>query len=392
MTAETARTFEALETQAQGLMGVFTRAGFEAVAPAIIQPADVFLDCIGEALRARTYVFTDMDGAELCLRPDLTIPTCRLHLERDPTGQTGGRYCYNGAAFRYQPAGSDRAHPREFRQAGIESIGNGDPCVREADILAVIVEAIDAAGVERRNLTLRFGDLSLFRALLDAIAMPTRWRHRLQSVFWRPQEFRAELDRLTRDPADRARRLPEFVWKLGKVPPDEIAEQVKSLLHMTGCDTFGARGVDEIADNVQAVLQDVNAYPLAAPSKALLEAYVAIDLPCKQAAPAIAALAKTAGIDLDVPLAQFERRLAAFAGRGLDLDAATFSGEFGRALEYYTGFVFEIGGPGLAAESPLAGGGRYDGLMKAAGCPRDLGAVGAAIHTERLLVASQRGL
>ncbi len=113
MAAETAKQFDALEAQAQLLMSVFAKAGHEAVAPAIIQPADVFLDVIGEALRARTYVFSDPDGAELCLRPDLTVPTCRLHLARYAKHETPARYCYNGPAFRYQPQGADNAHPRE---------------------------------------------------------------------------------------------------------------------------------------------------------------------------------------------------------------------------------------------------------------------------------------
>ena len=111
---------EALEAQAQRLMAAFARAGYERIAPAVIQPAGLFLDVVGEALRARTYVFTDPDGAELCLRPDLTVPTCRLHLERHARGDTPARYCYSGSAFRYQPGSADSAHPREFRQAGIE--------------------------------------------------------------------------------------------------------------------------------------------------------------------------------------------------------------------------------------------------------------------------------
>ena len=77
MVAETAREFEALEGQAQTLMATFGNAGHEAVAPAALQPADVYLDVIGEALRARCYVFTDPDGDEYCLRPDLTVPICR---------------------------------------------------------------------------------------------------------------------------------------------------------------------------------------------------------------------------------------------------------------------------------------------------------------------------
>ncbi len=72
MVAETARKFEALEAQAQKIMQVFIKAGHEAVSPAILQPAGVFLDVIGESLRARTYVFTDPDGDE-------TLPASRPH-------------------------------------------------------------------------------------------------------------------------------------------------------------------------------------------------------------------------------------------------------------------------------------------------------------------------
>jgi ATP phosphoribosyltransferase regulatory subunit len=54
MAAEAAQKFEALEDQAQRLLATFRRAGYEQVAPSIIQPAGLFLDVVGEALRART--------------------------------------------------------------------------------------------------------------------------------------------------------------------------------------------------------------------------------------------------------------------------------------------------------------------------------------------------
>ena len=124
-------------------MAVFTKAGYEAVAPAIIQPAGVFLDVIGETLRARTYVFTDPDGDELCLRPDLTVPICRLHLERHPAGNVKAKYCYNGTAFRFQPEGADKAHPREFRQAGIEAFAATDREKAEAQTVATIIDGAE---------------------------------------------------------------------------------------------------------------------------------------------------------------------------------------------------------------------------------------------------------
>jgi ATP phosphoribosyltransferase regulatory subunit len=86
-------------------------------------------------------------------------------------------------------------------------------------------------------------------------------------------------------------------------------------------------------------------------------------------------------------LEAYDRRLALLANAGIDLNRVTFSAEFGRTLAYYSGLVFQVYAKGLGTESPLAGGGRYDGLMRAAGASVDVPAVGGAIHTERLLGA-----
>ena len=79
------------------------------------------------------------------------------------------------------------------------------------------------------------------------------------------------------------------------------------------------------------------------------------------------------------------------AQSGLDLERAEFSADFGRSLAYYTGFVFGVVTPGLGRRSPVAGGGRYDHLLKAVGAPEDVPAVGAAVHTDRLVTALANG-
>ena len=117
MAAESVLGFDALEAQATTLSDLFKEAGYEPVAPSILQPASLFLDRMGEAIRGRTYVFTDNDGEELCLRPDLTLPVGRIYVERHPEAREEARYCYNGPAFRYQPGGARAVGPREFRQA-----------------------------------------------------------------------------------------------------------------------------------------------------------------------------------------------------------------------------------------------------------------------------------
>jgi ATP phosphoribosyltransferase regulatory subunit len=87
----------------------------------------------------------------------------------------------------------------------------------------------------------------------------------------------------------------------------------------------------------------------------------------------------------------FERRSALLKESGIAMSEVPFAGEFGRNVAYYTGFVFEVMAPSLGPASPVAGGGRYDGLLKAVGAPRNVPAVGGAIHTERLLAAVRGG-
>ena len=389
MTAETAKQFEALEGQAARIMQVFTSAGFEAVSPAMIQPASVFLDVIGEALRARTYVFTDPDGDELCLRPDLTVPTCRLHLERGASAPNPARYCYNGAAFRFQPQGAGTAHPREFRQAGIESFGEEDREQAEAETLAAVLSAVQAAGLT--DFRLRFGDLGMFRALLRSVDIPERWRQRLRHHFWRPDAFRQELQRLTQAPADLMKSIPGDLQQALN-PEDQAASEaaVQAYFEAEGIEAIGTRSVSEITANLLAKVSDARAEPLPVTTSRVIERYIGLAAPAESAAIAIKDLAREEGVDVADALQAYQRRLELCRRAGVDTSQATFCAEFGRTLEYYTGFVFEVFVPGADGLSPIAGGGRYDSVLKAVGAPDDVPAVGAAIHTERLLAATSQ--
>jgi len=390
MAAETAKQFEALEASAQTLLGVFAGAGYEAVSPAIIQPASVFLDVVGEKLRARTYVFTDLDGEELCMRPDLTVPTCRLYLERDPAAGKPARYSYNGAAFRYQPQGNDTAHPREFRQTGIEFFGEANREHAEAEIVATVMAALEAAGL--KSYALRLGDLAMMRAILQAADMPARWRQSLMHRFWQPSAFQAELMRLTQEPGAAAERIPKALRdRLDPADPEAAEAAVASYLELNRIEPVGERSSAEIAESLLDRLADAVTAPLSAKTAQLIQSYVAIVAPARASARRIRELATLMGVNIEAAVGAHEWRLELMSRAGVDLDRAEFSAEFGRTLEYYTGFVFEVISPGLGLRSPVAGGGRYDHLLKAVGAPRDVPAVGAAVHTERLLAALTNG-
>ena len=375
MTAEGAKEYEALEAQAASLINLFTSKGYEHVAPSFIQPASLFLDRIGETLRARTYVFTDPDGEELCLRPDLTIPVCRVFLERGAPGGVA-KFCYNGPAFRIQEK-PDRLRPREFRQAGIEYFGSNDPSA-DLEVLALTIEAVREGGV--KPFTVKTGHLGLFKALLNGLSIPPRWRERLKRAFWRHAAFAHELATLSHSKENGS-----------PVPAASLTERgFLKHLDARGIPLVGLRRPAEIVQRLQDKAADANEPPLAPEVVRLIENYLQTRGEVTPALRAIETLTRQANVDLGDAL---EEARAIFYGLKALAGTApiVFEADFGRHFEYYTGMVFQIEIEGADVAGEIAGGGRYDGLMAALsqgvhGVP----AVGAALHTERLLAAASQ--
>ncbi len=377
MTAEGAIEFEALEAQAASLMSLFGEAGYERVAPAFIQPASLFLDRVGEALRARTYVFTDPNGEELCLRPDVTIPVCRVFLERGEE-RANAKYCYNGPAFRIQEGKPDPLCPREFRQAGIEYFGEGGEAA-DLEVLRLTIEAVRRSGV--KAFTVKAGHIGLFTALLHALPMPERWRGRLAHAFWRPHAFAQELGVLSR---------PHDGLSLALPPAELTPDGLLASLDARGIPFIGRRAPAEIVKRLAGKAADANETPLSKDTVRLIENYLQIEGNMPAAFGAIEALFAEAKLELGGAVAQAR---ALFEGlKAVAGDApAVFDAGFGRHFEYYTGMVFQIEIEGAGIAGQIAGGGRYDGLIAALSSgKRDVPAVGAAIHTERLLGAARR--
>src|SRR5262245_43001631 len=388
MPTEAARKEPALATGR--LMSAFVRAGYEQIATTVIQPAGPFLDSVGEALRARTYVFVDRDGEELCLRPDLTIPTCRLHLARHPSGGAVARYCYHGLAFRYQPGGATPTHPTEFRQAGIESFAAADPENEDAAILALTLKALREAGLDEAQLTI--GDLGLFAALLDAIPMPARWRRRLWHHFWRRDSFRPVLMRLTSSEALKAHEIPrDLVGRLDPANPEAAEAVVVDYLERSGLSIYGTRTLPEMTERLLAAAADAREAPLDLAAAALIDSLTLVRTAAPQAVRRLSDLLRPHKIDIEPALVSFKRRLDFLDNHGVDTREAQFSAVFGRSLEYYTGFVFQAVSPKLGATSPIASGGRYDGLLTDLGAPHTVPAIGSCIHAERLFAALHGG-
>jgi ATP phosphoribosyltransferase regulatory subunit len=355
----------------EAILACFERRGFARREPPLLQPAGVFLDRSGEDFRGRLYLTSDASGAELCLRPEYTIPVCLDYLASPQAGRPA-TVAYGGAVFR---AGAPDGG--EFLQAGVESFGRDDREAADAEILASALEAAQATGTA--DFEVRIGDAGIVSGFLDRLTLPPVWRRRLAAGHARGRP----LSEIFSPPGPNGGGEHAGVLAaLAKVEPAQARRLVEDLLSIAGVAAVGGRGPSEIAERFleQAELAEGAGVP--AEKRALAEAFFAIEGAPDAASAALRRLAAEAGLDLGAALDCFDARSGFVAARGLALDDMRFSTSFARHLDYYTGFVFEARRRG--SEAAVVGGGRYDRLLKTLGAKEDIPAVGAAVWVDRL--------
>jgi ATP phosphoribosyltransferase regulatory subunit len=352
----------------------FAQAGYVRSEPAILQPAEPFLDLSGEDIRKSLYLTTDASGEELCLRPDLTIPVARDYLASGDVGKPVG-YSYLGPVFRYRGG-----RPSEFLQAGIESFGRQDRAAADAEMLALALEAVAAFGVS--DVETRTGDVALFNALIDALDLYPVWRRRLIKDFNRKVSLEQDLERLTIASAASRNEYEGVLAALAGSDRKAALALVTDLMSIAGTTNVGGRTVAEIADRFleQSTLKG-GALPRDALN--LIKRFLAISGEPDEAIAQLRALAADAKLDIGGAIDELESRVGFMAARGIDIGKTRFSTSFGRGVDYYTGFEFELHQTGNGVE-PLVAGGRYDGLMTRLGAATPIAAVGFSVWVEAL--------
>lgn len=367
--AVTQSAIASIDERLQGALEKFSAAGFFRREPALLLPAGVFLDRLGEEFRGKLYLTGENGGAELCLRPEFTIPVALQHLASSSAFDPAD-IAYGGPVF--------RAGQGELFQTGVESFGREDRAAADAEILGVALEAAAAAGAPR--LSLRLGDARLSQSFLARLDLPPAWRRRIEAGVARGAGLD---DLLAPAPRQNGALGAGVLAALEKSDAAGAKQLVEDLLAITGAATVGGRSVAEIAERFleQASLQE----PLSTRARQQIADFFAVEAAPDTASAKLRALAREHGLELDEALEAFETRASFLAARGVKLEETVFSTRFSHAIDYYSGFMFEARPAGTAAPAaPLLSGGRYDGLLKSLGAAQDIPAVGAAIFLDRL--------
>ncbi len=379
MTNPAAASARGAASRAEALLASFAAAGYAPAQPSILQPAEPFLDLSGEDIRKSLYLTTDPTGDELCLRPDLTIPVARDYLASASAGQATG-FCYLGPVFRYR---DDK--PSEFVQAGVESFGRKDSAAADAEMLALGLEATAAFGIP--NVEVRTGDVGLFAALISALDLAPVWKRRLMKDFNRKISLAQDLQRMTLATSASRTDYHGVLAALAGSDRKAALALVSDLISIAGATNLSGRTNAEIADRF---LEQSTMAGGALPKEtvAAIERFLSISGEPDAAVAQLRRLASDAKLEISAAIDLLETRIGFMAARGLDIPKVRFATSFGRGIDYYTGFEFELHAKGNGAE-PLVAGGRYDGLLTRLGAATPIPAVGFSVWIDALAHAGR---
>ena len=304
------------------------------------------------------------------LRPDFTVPIVRLHMAGAPEP---ARYAYAGPVWRRQEPGSGR--PAEYLQAGLELFDGADAAEADAEIFALVAEAVAPAGPDAA-VAVATGDIGLILAAIDALPTAPHRKRALRRHVWRPAAFRRLLDRFGPRHGEVAAARAELI---ATVRDGRATEAITA----AGA-AIGLRSPGEVAARLDRIAEEAATPPLAPAEIATLEAALEVRGTAAEALDRFRDLARTAPA-LVPAVDRLAARLAALARAGHPAEALPFEATFGRTtLEYYDGFVFGFRAAGRPDLPPLASGGRYDALTRILG-DRPVPAVGGMVRPEALL-------
>ena len=335
-----------LKRELERLISIFEKIGSNYVEIPTLLQSDLLLDLYGEELNSRTYIFNDPVKGNLMLRPDFTVPIVQLHIK---TNTKNAQYCYSGKVWRKQDYLSSR--PSEYLQVGIECFGGSDIAKEDAKLFPIISKAVGFT-----DLKIVTGDLGVLRSAINGLEINQRCKNALLRQLWRPKRFLHVLQYFSNSIHFIKNDKKEIIdlFKSGK-----LIEKINSYNS-----TIGLRTSKDIIERVSELSNDIVNNQLQENDVKLLQNLLKISCSLVDAPKNIKKLTYSHDY-LKKAAILLENRLDNLSETGINVKQIDFEVSFGRtSMEYYDGFVFEMGPKKQINSIPFAQGGRYNELTR----------------------------
>ncbi len=187
----------------------------EAVTP-VVEPFELLAAKSGEEIRQRMFIFDDLGGRKVALRPEFTASVARLattELKNDPKPL---RLFNVGSVYRYDEPQKGRY--REFWQANFELMGSAKP---EADAEVVLLANSLLRNVGLKNYALKLGHVGVLKGIMTQENLGDK----TQNAVLQKMDKKEYKDALSLVPKDSCREiLGKFIEIKGKDAFDTVAQ------------------------------------------------------------------------------------------------------------------------------------------------------------------------
>ena len=329
--------------------------GFSSIELDPVLETKYILQRSGENFKKFLFSFYDLNGKELCLRPDLTISSAIRFIQNKKI--TKEKIFYSGEAFRKTYKKKDSIIKN---QIGYEILGSKNKKKDDEEIIDTSLKILKNSGFKKS--VLKIGNVELFNLLINKLDIPRRWKNRLKRYYWNVDYFNELLKRLeTNSDID-----PVFV---------EIDQsKYKKMRKESQNKVIASRTYKEVLDRFNMKIKDPRRSSTGKKNTKIIKNFLKIKCPLKHAPKVLNKFFKKNKINITVGKEFFP--LNKNNNKNLKIK---FSASNGREVEFYSSMIFSIEVKIKSKFSNFISGGRYDQLTKNLGFKK-ISAVGAAVN------------
>jgi histidyl-tRNA synthetase len=332
------------------IAGVYHRYGFDPLETSAVETVEALGKFLPDVDRPNEGVFAwqDDDADWLALRYDLTAPLARVAAQyRNDLPSPYRRYAM-GPVWRNEKPGPGRF--RQFYQCDADTVGSATVAA-DAEICAMLADALEEVGIPRGDYVVKVNNRKVLNGVMEVAGLSGEDRHSERGIVLRA------IDKIDRLGPDGVRAL------LGEGRKDESGDFTK--------------GAGLSAEQAEVVMGFTSAKR-------------------ETGAATVARLRELVGSSEigTEGVSELEAIAALLEAQGYGQDRIVLDPGVVRGLGYYTGPVYEaeltfeiLDEKGRKRQfGSVAGGGRYDGLVKRF-TGQDVPATGVSIGVDRLLAA-----
>ena len=308
----------------------------------------------GENFRKFLFSFYDLNGKELCLRPDLTISSVIRFIQNNKNNRE--KVFYSGEAFRknYKKKGSIIKN-----QIGYEILASKNNQKDDKEIIDTALKILKNSGFKKA--ILKIGNIELFNLLIDKLDIPRRWKNRLKRNYWNENYFNELLKRL------------ETNLDIDPVFVEIDKSKYKKMKKENYNKVIAGRTYREVLDRFNMKINDPRKSSTGKKSTNIITQFLKIKCPLAKAPKTLNSFFKKNQINIIVgkdffPLNKNNKNLK-----------IEFSSSNGREVELYSSMIFSIEVKIKSKFMNFISGGRYDQLTNNLGFKK-IPAVGAAVN------------